>query len=67
MTPMKSIRAKCLDCCAGSANEVRLCPVETCPLWGYRSGHRPQKETIPAEHCRPAKGHSSPAPNGTRY
>ena len=25
MTPMKAIRAKCLDCCCGSSNEVRLC------------------------------------------
>ena len=26
LTPMKAIRAKCLDCCAGSQAEVRLCP-----------------------------------------
>ena len=24
--PLKAIRAKCLDCCCGQANEVKLCP-----------------------------------------
>lgn len=42
MTPLKAIRAKCLDCSAGSAKEVRLCPVKSCPLWEYRFGKRPQ-------------------------
>lgn len=23
--PVKAIRAKCLDCCCGSSNEVELC------------------------------------------
>ena len=41
LTPMKAIRAKCLDCCAGSQAEVRLCPMPDCPLWPYRKGHRP--------------------------
>lgn len=63
MTPMKSIRAKCLDCCAGSANEVRLCLVETCPLWSYRSGHRPKKEPIPAECLCTVKSPSSQEPD----
>jgi len=26
LTPMKAIRAKCLDCSAGNAAEVRYCP-----------------------------------------
>lgn len=45
LTPMRAIRAKCLDCMCGSAYEVRLCPSTTCPLYIYRSGHRP----IPAD------------------
>ena len=40
-TPMKAIRAKCLECSGGSAKEVRGCPVEKCPLYAYRFGHRP--------------------------
>lgn len=40
MTPIKAIRAKCLDCCE-SAYEVRQCPVEDCPLYMYRLGKNP--------------------------
>ena len=29
---------KCLDCCCGSAWEVRLCDNLQCPLWRYRMG-----------------------------
>ena len=42
MTPIKSIRAKCLDCCAGQTKEVRLCPSTDCALYPYRMGHRPK-------------------------
>lgn len=42
-TPMKAIRLKCLDCCVGNANEVRLCSISSCPLYAYRFGHRPPK------------------------
>jgi hypothetical protein len=41
LTPLKAIRAKCLDCCGGSANEVKLCEIEDCPLFPYRFGKRP--------------------------
>ena len=41
LTPMKAIRAKCLDCCCFNPNEVRLCTAKDCPLWVYRSGHKP--------------------------
>lgn len=43
MTPMKAIRAKCLDCCCGSFHEVRLCTAEKCPLFPYRFGKRPNR------------------------
>lgn len=42
MTPMKAIRAKCLDCCCGQTKEVRLCPVKKRPLYLYRFGKRPK-------------------------
>ncbi len=41
MTPIKSIRAKCVDCCCNQVAEVRLCESKTCALWPYRMGHRP--------------------------
>ena len=42
LTPIKSIRAKCLDCCCGQKQEVKLCPSKDCPLYPYRLGHRPK-------------------------
>ena len=44
-TPMKAIRAKCLDCCCGSSNEVKLCTVKRCPLYKYRFGKRPSEKS----------------------
>ncbi len=46
MTPMRAIRLKCLDCCCESSTEVKLCPDQDCPLWGYRSGHNPARAGI---------------------
>lgn len=46
MTPLKAVRLKCLDCCCGSAQEVKLCPSQDCPLWAYRSGHNPARAGI---------------------
>ncbi len=40
MTPMKAIRAKCLDC-NGTSNEVKLCPCTDCALWPFRLGKNP--------------------------
>ena len=44
LTPVKAIRAKCLDCCGGFAPEVRRCEVTSCALHPYRMGHRPKLE-----------------------
>ena len=44
LTPIKAIRAKCLDCCAYQPAEVRLCCSKTCPLIFYRMGKRPKIE-----------------------
>lgn len=41
MTPMKAIRAYCLDCSNGSAHEVKLCPMTECPLYAFRLGKNP--------------------------
>ena len=46
-TPMKAIRAKCLDCCCGSYSEVRHCLVKNCALYPYRMGKRPTTDTLP--------------------
>lgn len=46
MTPLKAIRAKCLDCSGGSAKEVRSCTFNDCHLYEYRFGHRPQEKKL---------------------
>jgi hypothetical protein len=40
-SPLKVIRAKCVDCCGGQVGEVRKCVATTCPLWSFRMGHNP--------------------------
>ena len=42
LTPIKAIRAKCLDCCCGHPSEVRICTALKCPLHPYRMGKRPK-------------------------
>ena len=39
----EALRAKCLDCCAGSPHEVRLCVAVSCPNWDFRMGPSPWK------------------------
>ena len=61
-TPIKAMRAKCLDCCCGSPKEVRLCPVKECALYPYRFGKRPTQAIIDTinkfytENVEPAQG-----------
>ena len=40
-SPVKAIRAKCIDCCGGEKNEVKLCPCEDCPIYPFRFGKNP--------------------------
>ena len=38
-SPLKTIKAHCLDCSGGSHDEVKKCPCENhCKLWPYRTG-----------------------------
>lgn len=50
-TPLKAIRAKCLDCTNGQNVEIRECPITDCPLFEYRMGRRPKNDV---------EGNSSP-------
>lgn len=58
LTPMKAIRAKCLDCSANNFNEVRLCPVKECPLYPYRFGKRPKDDKYIEESTNAPKSTS---------
>jgi hypothetical protein len=45
-SPMQAIREHCLDCCAGSPNEVRLCTAVKCAKWPFRMGANPWRAPI---------------------
>ena len=49
-TPIKAIRAKCIDCCAGQMYEVSKCTIKKCPLWEYRMGRRPKGDNLLTEN-----------------
>jgi len=40
-SPIKAIRARCVDCCGGAVSEVRKCTAFNCALWPYRMGKNP--------------------------
>lgn len=47
-SPLKAIRAFCLDCMCGSPQEVKDCPCDgnnttLCALYQYRLGHNPNR------------------------
>jgi len=46
LTPIKAIRAKCLDCSAGQPSEVRKCVIPECPIYPYRMGKNPNRSGI---------------------
>lgn len=46
LTPMKAIRAYCLGCCFGSADEVRMCTIHNCELYPYRFGKNPNRKGL---------------------
>ena len=54
-TPIKAIRAKCLDCCCGSATEVKLCPLKTCSLYPYRKEMTPEQKEAAAARLAKAR------------
>lgn len=45
-SPLRNIRLKCLDCCAGQAVEVRECRIVGCALHPFRMGRNPNRKGI---------------------
>jgi hypothetical protein len=54
MSAQRALRLRCLDCCSGSAHEVRRCQVEKCPSWPFRMGRSPWRQKL-TEKQREAK------------
>lgn len=48
-SPMRAIRHKCLDCCAGSYTEVEKCAAKRCPLHPFRLGKNPYRKPVSDE------------------
>jgi hypothetical protein len=54
-SPMQAIREHCLDCCAGSPNEVRLCTAVKCAKWPFRMGSSPWRAPLTEEQMAARK------------
>ena len=55
VSPLRALRLKCLDCCNGSAQEVRLCTAVDCPSWPFWMGKNPWRAPLgDAEQARRA-------------
>jgi hypothetical protein len=53
-SPLSALRDHCLDCCAGSAGEVRMCMALRCPSWPDRMGTNPWRRS--ASEAQRAQG-----------
>jgi hypothetical protein len=49
MPVLKALRARCIDCCAGSATEVRHCTAVECSAWPFRMGTNPWRAEMSEE------------------
>lgn len=46
LTPVRAMRAKCLDCAGGMRSEVEACLIHSCYLYPYRMGKNPARKGI---------------------
>ena len=53
-SPLKAIRAKCLDCCCGQSAEVKNCGIIRCPLHPFRMGNNPFRKREMTEEQKQA-------------
>ena len=53
MSPLQALRAHCLDCSAGSKQEVAKCMALRCPSWPFRMGSNPHRKP-PSDEQRQA-------------
>jgi hypothetical protein len=63
ISPLKALRARCIDCCADQPSEVRLCTAVACPSWPFRMGSNPWQAPLSAEvlEARRRGGHRTAA------
>lgn len=46
LSPLKAIRLNCLECSGGLSEEVRQCPITTCPVYPFRFGKDPSRNPM---------------------
>ena len=44
LTPIKAIRAKCIECSGGNRVEADRCQIKDCSLYAYRHGKSPNRK-----------------------
>jgi hypothetical protein len=52
LSPLKTIKRKCLDCSGASKSEVRDCAFNDCALHPFRQGKNPNRTYRPEERAR---------------
>lgn len=51
LTPLTAIRKNCLECSCGNTKEVRFCKSKKCPIYPYRMGNNPKRDSDPDEEA----------------
>ncbi len=46
LSPLKALRAFCLECMQWSPSEVKDCASKLCPVFPYRSGRNPERKGL---------------------
>ena len=64
MSPLKALRLRCIDCCAGSSLEVRLCTAVSCPSWPFRMGRNPWRAPVSEERRQLGRELAARRPRG---
>ena len=55
MSVLQALRARCIDCCAGSPAEVRRCVSVNCPSWPFRMAFNPWRDRVKLSDERKAQ------------
>lgn len=51
-SPLKAIKAYCIECSGNQINEVKKCPCTSCPLYAFRFGKNPYSTRTLTEEQR---------------
>ena len=62
-SPLRAIRAFCVDCSGGSLAEAKRCHMVDCPLWSYRTGKSGRKGRTLTDEQRAAVAERSVKPD----